>query len=204
MVPPKDELIYTPTGRALVPADGKDLQVLVADRGLEQALTGDLTVPGAAAVAAQLFLADTAMLTLERPNDVRTVLVTPPRRWAPPAGWSAKLLAATGKAPWLKLVPLPTLSRTVPAPELAGAEAVYPESAPAVELGGDFMKRVRATAESAAEVESVLAKPGGLEVGYRAGLLRAVSSHWRQDRSGGRAYLKALGEEIRSDRGKVP
>jgi hypothetical protein len=203
VVAPSQQLTYTPTGRALVSADGKPLEVLVADQDLADAFAGDLSVPGAATLAAQRFLADTAMLTLERPNAARTILVTPPRRWAPPEGWAADLLKATRAAPWMTMVPLATMSRTLEAPELTNASAVYPAGAPAIELGSVYMRRVRAAADAAAEVTGILARPGGLEVGYRTALLRAVSSYWRENREDGRAYLKALGDTIRADRGKV-
>lgn len=203
VIAPSQQLTYTPTGRALVPAGGKPLEVLVADQDLADAFAGDLRVPGAATLATQRFLADTAMLTLERPNEARTFLVTPPRRWNPPPGWAAGLLKAARSAPWMTMVPLRTMSQTLEAPELADATAVYPAEAPALELGYSYMRRLRAAAGAAKDVTGILAQPGSLDVGYANALLRAVSSYWRVDRAGGRAYLKQVGDTIRADRAKV-
>lgn len=202
-VVPTAALSYTPTGRATVDADGARMQALLADAGLSGALAGDLAAPGAAQLAAQRFLADTAMLTLERPNEQRTVLVTPPRRWSPPADWAQALLAASGSVPWLQTVGLATMSRTVEAPQFAGATLVYPATAKPLELGAPFLGRVRAAAASAESVVAVLASPGALGLAYQAAVLRSASSVWRDDRARGRAYVEGVWTALREDAGRV-
>lgn len=203
LVTPTAPLTFTPTGRATVAAGGQRMQALLADTGLADALAADLAAPGAAQLATQRVLADTAMLTLERPNQQRTVLVTPPRRWAPPPAWAAGLLGTTGSVPWLKTVGLATMSRTVESPELAGATVAYSPLLRPRELGKPFVTRVRQAAEAAEAVAGVLAQPGTLGPAYQAAALRSASSVWRGDRQRGRGYVDATREALRADAAKV-
>lgn len=200
---PAQERTYTPTGRARVDADGKPLEVLVADQGLADALSGDLRAPGAAALATQRFLADSALITLERPNVSRTVLVTPPRRWNPPAGWSANLLAATGAAPWLRAVGLSALSRTPVPAEYSDVALTYPQAAADAELSRAQIGRMSDGNSSAGDLIRLLARPGELELTYTSAVLGTVSSAWRADRSGGRSYAEGVAETIGADSGLV-
>lgn len=200
---PAQARTYTPTGRARVDADGSPLEVLVADQGLVSALTGDLSAPGAATLATQRFLADSALLTLERPNASRTVLVAPPRRWNPPAGWAANLIAVTGNAPWLRTVGLSKLSQTPAAPEYAGAALTYPQAAADAELSRAQIIRMTDGADAASDITRLLARPGMLEQTYTGALLSTVSSSWRAARSAGRTYAQAVAAVIGTDTGRV-
>ncbi|MGQ0625319.1 MAG: DUF6049 family protein [Sporichthyaceae bacterium] len=194
---------YTPTGRARVNDAGTRLEVLVADAGLADALAGDLRSPGAAALARARFLAETALITLERPNQARTVLVTPPRRWDPPPGWAASLLRAGAKAPWIRTVALSTLSRIPPAPEYAGAATAYPEPLAERELPRAQRAGIRVGTRAAADMTRVLARPDALALRYSDALLRAASTSWRELPDRGRAYLDDVLATIRADQGSV-
>ncbi|WP_156869719.1 DUF6049 family protein [Sporichthya polymorpha] len=193
------ERTYTPTGRARIEAEDGSLEVLVADQGLIETLSVDFGVPGAAALAAQRFLAETALITLERPNAARTILVAPPRRWAPPAGWSAGLLDAVERTPWVRTVGLASLSRTRVPTEYAGASLVYPPSATAAELAAAQVARMEQAADAADGLVRLFARPGGLETTYTGALFSAVSTAWRTNRSGGRDYALAVSDRISSD-----
>lgn len=197
------ERTYTPTGRARVDADGARLEVLVADQALTNALSGDLTIPGAAALVAQRFLAETALITLERPNAVRTVLVAPPRRWAPPVGWSSALLAATEATPWVRTVGLSALSKTRVPAEYAGADLTYPQSAATAELASAQVARMKQASSSAAGLIRLFARPGAMETNYTGALLGTISTAWRGNRVEGRNYALLVAEQITKDMGDV-
>lgn len=197
------ERTYTPTGRARVDAEGARLEVLVADQALTDALSGDLTLPGAAALASQRFLAETALITLERPNAPRTVLVAPPRRWAPPIGWAGGLLAATEGTEWVRTVGLSALSQTRVPPEYAGADLTYPQAAAAAELASAQVARMKQASQAAAGLIRLFARPGGLETNYTGALLGTISTAWRGNRGEGRSYALQVAETINADIGDV-
>jgi hypothetical protein len=194
---------YTPTGRTRVTTAAGPIDVLVADAGLGGALAGDLTDAGTATLAAQRFLADTALITLERPLVARTVLVAPPRHWSPPANWLAGLLAEVRRAPWLQVASTDRLREAPPAPELRGAAVAYPPSAAARELPRPYLTDVRRVAGQAERVTSVLARPEAVTERYDAALLRALWSGWRANLAPARSYLTSLRNNIAAERNKV-
>ncbi len=196
-------LTYTPTGRARVQTSAGPLEVLVADTGLAQIFAGDLTARGATTLAQQEMLADTAMITLERPNAARSVLIAPPRRWAPAPGTAQRLLAAASSAPWLRLVSLSGLSTTPVPPELATAQLTNPLPVPAEELRSYQVVRLRRATAELDRLQNVLAAPGRLIDNYTAAALRAASTSWIPDPGGARAYTQELRDDIKADQGKV-
>jgi hypothetical protein len=196
-------LTYTPTGRARVQTSAGPLEVLIADTGLGQIFAGDLTARGATTLAQQEMLADTAMITLERPNAGRAVLVAPPRRWAPAPGTTQRLLAAAAAAPWMRLSSLSSLSTMPVPPELATAAFTNPAPAPAEELRGYQVIRLRRATAELDQLQNVLASPGKLIDNYTAAALRAASTAWIPDPAGARAYVQELRDDVGADQGKV-
>lgn len=197
------EPTYTPTGRARVDAEGAPLEVLVADQGLSDALAGDLSVPGSPAMAMQRFLAETALITLERPNQARTILVAPPRRWAPPAGWSGTLLDTVDRTPWVRTVSLSALSKTHVPAAYAGARLTYAPAAADAELSSAQVARMTQASTAATEVIRLLARPGPLETDYLGALFGSISTAWRDNRVAGRDYAGQVVDRINGDMGEV-
>jgi hypothetical protein len=202
-IPALAALTYTPTGRARLTTSAGPLEVLVADTGLAQILAGDLAARGATTLAQQEMLADTAMITLERPNASRSVLIAPPRRWAPAPGGAQRLLSAATAVPWLRLVSLSTLSRTPVPPELATAGFTNPPPVTGEELRGSQVVRLRRAAAEIDRLQNVLTAPGRLIDNYTAAALRAASTAWIADPAGARAYLQQLRDDVRADQGRV-
>jgi hypothetical protein len=194
---------YTPTGRAGIDTDAGHLEALIADVGLNDTLAGDLRAPGTLAVAQQRLLAELAMITLERPNSGRLVLLSPPRRWDPAPGGAQRLLAATAAAPWVHLTDLATLSRTPVPPELAQVVPGYPSVTAPGELRPAYLKRLHKGADDLGRLRSVLAKPGELIDNYTAAFLRGASSAWAGDPAAANAWLKSLTASVRADENKI-
>jgi hypothetical protein len=194
---------YTPTGRTRVTTAAGPLDVLVADAELGRALAGDLRDTGTATLAAQRFLADTALITLERPLVARSVLVAPPRAWSPPSAWLAGLLAEVRRAPWLQTVSTTTLQQAPPAPELRQATVTYPPAAAARELPRPYLADVRRAANDAARLTGVLTRPEAVTERYDAALLRALSSSWRGNLTPARSYLTGLRSQLTAERNRV-
>lgn len=201
--PVLDSLSYTPTGRAAVATENGDLEVLIADSGLTQVLDRDLRAPGVFALAQQQLLAETALITLERPNAARAVLMAPPRRWNPPPGTAARLLDAFAAAPWLRAAGLDSFSRTEVPAELVGAEIVDRPADAVRTLRPTYAQSLLGVAEDADDVRSVLSEDGSLVDEHEGALLRAASVVWTGDSSGAWAYLRAVRQWVRADRDKV-
>jgi Family of unknown function (DUF6049) len=103
-MPPQQTLPYTPSAVTHTPNGvGGQMRVLLADSTLSQILGNASSASSAAAQFSvkQLFLAQTAMIASQAPNLSRAIVVTPPRRWNPPAGLASALLRETSQAPWL-------------------------------------------------------------------------------------------------------
>lgn len=191
-LPPPAVLTYTPSGRSTVAAGGSEVTLLVPDARLSAALaTGRVAVddtiagPGTTtpaaltpATAAQDLLAELAVITRERPNDSRHVLVTTPRDWAPDADVASAQLAALATAPWVRLEPVSALigladpeidrgtlpSRAAAEEELTRAEITA--MATALERRGELAGMLEDPAAAVGDVELELLAP--LSVAWRA------------------------------------
>ena len=88
---------------------GTPTHVVLYSSALNSILGAATRAPGSGFGAAQEFLAETALLS--QAGHPGSIVVAPPRRWDPPAGLAAAVLASTTKAPWLAPVPLASLER---------------------------------------------------------------------------------------------
>ncbi len=179
VVPLAEELTYTPTGRATLPVDRGQLTGLLADSAITRLLASDMSRPGAPVLAGQRFLAETAMITEERPGDPRVILVTPPRRWNPDRRLVDALIAGLRDAPWLTPATLGALERTPPPAGVKREALVYPDSARREELAATYLGRVRTLTRQLTRYQSILTDREQSELRYRPAILRAESSGWR-------------------------
>ena len=105
---------FTPSAQTTTPdGEGPDLKVLLSDHTLTQIVASAGSASGSKAQAfavQQRYLAETAMIAAEEPSVARSIVVTPPRRWDPPAGLAGDLLQETVSAPWLQPVSLAQLA----------------------------------------------------------------------------------------------
>jgi hypothetical protein len=201
--PVLDTLSYTPTGRANVATEAGDLEVLIADSGLTAVLDRDLRAPGAFALAQQQLLAETALITLERPNAARAVLMTPPRRWDPPAGAAKRLLDAFAAAPWMTATGLDSFSRTRVPAELVDADLLDGPAAAVRRFRPNYASGVLAAAEDADAVRSVLVDDSRLIDEHESAVLRAASMVRIAAPADAWTYLRTVRQWVRGDRDKV-
>jgi hypothetical protein len=215
LMPPMTAAGYTPSAITRV-LDGVDggLNVALSDSGLSQVLAGaptaaqapgasspPATSPSASAAQAstaqastaagsfateQRFLAETAMIASEQPAIPRSVVVTPPRQWNPPASLAAALLAESDGAPWLRPA---SLAELITAKSSAGQVPRFPppsEKFAPGELHRSLLRKVKGLEGSIRRQASMF---GGSASSYLAAAVAAVeSSAWR----GGPARAKAL------------
>lgn len=104
---------YTPSAQATALSSVGPLNVLLSDDTITHILgvaDSPTSSAGTAFSVQQWYLAETAMITAERPQLARSIVVAPPRSWDPPAGLASELLSETVSAPWLRTTSLGQLA----------------------------------------------------------------------------------------------
>jgi hypothetical protein len=169
---------YTPTGRAT--SNGE--QLAVSDATLDAIFAGD---PADAAwkgsdqslLAAQRFLAESALIAQERPNlsPPRTVMITGSRTAAP----DPSLLTAVGEASWMKTVGLSTLLGATADPR-ASLGTIKRDSAVAQsDLTSSQLNSTAALSRSLRALSAILTQPDPAIGLFTPAVLRTVSTAWR-------------------------
>jgi hypothetical protein len=165
---------------------------LVYDATLSNIVSGDTQSPGAALLAEQRFLAETAMITAELPNRPRTVVIAPQRRWNPKPAFAEKLLEYTAKAQWLKEVPLSAFAKAAP---VRRTFTGYPVGYEHNELGGTYLKIVRDIATRANRFSGIFDRTPDA-ITYERSVLRLESTYWRARDRRARAFRQTVGTAI--------
>lgn len=222
-LPPTLNLPYTPTAIGDLPAGGRTLTAYVADGGLSALVSAGSAAAATPRMAEQLFLAETAMITSQRPSAGQDLVVLPPRNWDPGTSYGRAVLADSSHVPWLKAVGLGVLTRdprdfgarqplTFPpalSADASGAAAAAPSPDP---LPADLLDSVSATRSALRDLATVFlppATPAGsktaaaLTAPVEAALFGAESAAWRTDVASG--YTLAQDAEVATERlrGKV-
>jgi len=197
---------YTPGPRAMVGTVGRQVGALLSDSVLDQ-LVSRGGEAGGTRLAEQRFLVETAMITAER-QESRSVVITPPRRWAPDPAYAAAVLADTAEVPWLTPTTVPDVLRE-PVPAGARTSLTYPERAGAAELSPGYLDGVDRIRGSLRQFRSILTNDAATAP-IQLALLRAESAAWRDDPGVGVAlrnrtgrYLTGLRDQVRVTAGGV-
>jgi uncharacterized protein DUF6049 len=163
--------------------------VLMYDATLSEIVSGNTRVPGAAVLAEQRFLAETAMIAAELPTVAKTIVIAPDRRWNPDPALAKRLLTYTSAAAWMKAGRVDQLAGIKGAPALAYTG--YPASYQAYELGSGYLQRVgevRARANAFSAILSPVSYP------FTHAILRTQSASWRGGGVTGRRATAARNE----------
>jgi hypothetical protein len=194
-----DELTYTPTGRATVATPAGPVAALVADDALSDQLVSPRDLTGAA--AAQRVLAETAVVTKERPSEQRHLLLAATRGWAPDAPLAAAQLAALDTAPWVDLTPLSTLIGAAdpgvdrrPLPDRRVDEGELPPGA---------VRSLQQARADLAAFSTVVADPSELVSGSDDAVLAPTSVAWRSDPAQRAAVVDAVLDDLAARRSGV-
>ena len=178
-VPPELDLSYTPGGRADVVTASGGVAALLADPTLADLLRRPGRDP---LLAAQRFLAETAMITSELPSTgtERSILVMPPRRWDPDQVFLDRLVAVAGRAPWTAATPLRSLAESSP-PEVDRQPLSYPRAERSSELPRDYLRALETMHGSIALLTAVLADPEATDLvrDLQRSVLLLESTWWR-------------------------
>jgi hypothetical protein len=190
MMPPAAQQPFTPSAVTRTPDGvGAELHVALADDTITQILGSAPAHPAGQSAAAhaavagtafgteQRFLAETAMIAAEAPALPRSLVVTPPRHWAPAPGVASALISETVTAPWLSPVSLANLV-TVNSPSGQVARQPPPQQLiNGAELSAGLLKQVRKLDTDLRLEGSILSPPDNAYLSTAVAALE--SSAWR-------------------------
>jgi Family of unknown function (DUF6049) len=176
-VPPRLELNYTPGGHSDIRTSSGSVTTLLTDHVLTDLLGEAAHDP---MLAAQRFLAETAMITAELPNagPSRVILIAPPRRWDPPQEFLDRLVAGTSAASWMTGTSLAGM-RSAPTAEVERRGVHYPAAERAHELSAPYLTALGSQHSRISTFAAVLSKPELIVPNLETGLLRLESTWWR-------------------------
>jgi hypothetical protein len=133
-LPPRDINAVTGARANLQTASGT-VHAVLTDSTIATLLDAPQSAAGGSRVVEQRFLAETMLITEQRPGSGSAVVVAPPRDWDVSSGFAATLLADSATMPWLQGVNLGQVA-ALPADGVPRTSLVYPELARAAEVRG--------------------------------------------------------------------
>ena len=177
-IPPELTLPFTPTGRADIGTREGRMTGLLYDPVLSSTLAARPTQQPL--LAAQRFVAETAMITAELPGvgPERTILIAPPRRWFPPPELLDRVVSASLQAPWMSPVSVADLRSTRP-PEIDREPLRYPTTVRRRELPRAYLDAVRDIKGEITTFATVLSEPEALVPSLDSSVFTLESTWWR-------------------------
>ena len=181
--------------------EGSTMSVLLADSTLTNVLkeAGTTSRAGQFAIK-QRFLAETAMIAAEAPNDPRSLVVSPPQTWDPSEALAAALLSETTSAPWLQPVQLESLTGPHGGHAAAERKPLAANKISPHELSRAYLSKVSALDASLAVYSSMLyQEPAGYKQQLAQALAATESSAWRDGAASiaqGKALVTGLGQYL--------
>ncbi|MEU8193373.1 hypothetical protein AB0C10_06275 [Microbispora amethystogenes] len=206
----------TPDGAAtLYSVADKPLTALLADPTLSAVLGGNVSAPGAAMLARQRFLAETAMIAFERATaqpglpdrstqggpdgstpsaktSSPTVIAVPGSHlWTPDPAFVSGLLQAASAAPWLRMTSLDSV--TPGRGEAPRDDLAYTERDRQSELSRSHLATVRKLERKAEAAATVTVEHTDL---FHAAILRLASASFRGDAKRAASFAQRVKETI--------
>ncbi|MFF7812580.1 DUF6049 family protein [Streptomyces sp. NPDC007945] len=175
-----DDLSYTPTAARPI---GGGATAVVSDAELSTAFQGDMVRAETSTLAVQEFLAQTLAITLEQPQDRRSVVVAPQRQ---PSVSQAQAMAAAvrglGAKRWTEPLDLVAAAAAKPDPDASTTvprAAQYPKKLRDGELPVDAFRDMKTTGDELSDFKVVLARPDRVVPSAIAAINREMSTSWR-------------------------
>jgi hypothetical protein len=137
-LPPRNANAVTGARTNLQTASGTVRAVLT-----NSTLTTPTSVDGGVRVAEQRFLAETMLVTEQRPGAGSSVVIAPPRNWTPADGFATTLLMDSATMPWLQGANVGQVADQ-PADGVPRQSLVYSATAAAAEMPGEDLLPIAA------------------------------------------------------------
>ncbi len=148
------------------------------------------------ATAGQDLLAELAVITRERPNDGRHLLVTMPRTWQPDPAQVEGQLDALEAAPWVRF---DTVASLVDLPEPDVDRGTLPgRTADSSEVGANAVTTLREAVEGRQHVASMVKAPETILGDAELQLLAPTAVAWRADPVGRARVVQATWDATRA------
>ncbi|MFF7179871.1 DUF6049 family protein [Streptomyces sp. NPDC008121] len=200
----RDDLPYTPTAARAV---GGGTTAVVSDASLSTAFEGDLIRTGSATRAVQEFLAQSLAVTLEQPDEQRSVVVAPQRIPTTAQAQSmATALRGLAAQRWTQPSDLITAAATKPDPDSVTkvpSASRYPQRLRAQELPVQAFRDMKETRDALDDFKVILSQPDRVVTPFGNAISREMSTSWRGEAPAAslyrievRDYLRALTEEV--------
>jgi hypothetical protein len=193
----------TPSAHTVITTNDGDVQTLLTDTGLDADINSGVNNPNGARVSLQEFLAETLMIQAELPGYQRDLVVAPGRRWDPSPTYAAKLLADTGKVPWIDPVSLRTVRRSPIDTKVLRNPLYYPTSARRSELSQAYLGQVAALRDRIGDLNAILPQNTPQIRSYATTAQQALSSAWRDQRRLANTQLAALSGSVQAQMHEV-
>ncbi|MBS2962131.1 hypothetical protein KGA66_03670 [Actinocrinis puniceicyclus] len=169
---------YTPTGRTQLAGR----PAAISDAALDAIFAGDAADTSwkgsnRSLLAAQRFLADSALIAWERPNLAvpRTIMVAVPRGISP----DPALFTAVGQASWIKTVGLSALLAAHPDPRAQTSPAKRDPALAKSDLSNARLATTSALNSALGALAGIMIEPQQTTGSYGPAVLRTVSTAWR-------------------------
>ncbi|WP_326811161.1 DUF6049 family protein [Streptomyces scopuliridis] len=201
----QDNLPYTPTAARPI---GGGTTAVVADTRLSTAFQGDMSEAGASTLAVQKFLAQSLAVTLQDPENQRSIVVAPQRMpSAAQAQSMARALRGLDPERWTE--PSDLLAAAAATPDSDATTKVpgssrYPKKLRNQELPTEVFLDIKKTQERLDNFKAILSAPDRVAAPFGNAIGRAMSTSWRgepekaqQYRGTVENYLMGLTTEVK-------
>jgi hypothetical protein len=153
-LPPRNTNAVTGARTNLQTASGT-VRAVLTDSTLSSMLATSPSADGGVRAAEQRFLAETMLVTEQRPGAGSSVVIAPPRNWDPTDGLTATLLNDSATMPWLQGANVGQVAEQ-PADGVPRQSLVYSAAASAAEMPGEDLLPIAALRSRLAACSAVL------------------------------------------------
>ncbi|MFF5975004.1 DUF6049 family protein [Streptomyces sp. NPDC012769] len=196
----RDDLSYTPTSARPI---GGGTTAVVTDATLSKTFQGDMIRAEDSTLAVQEFLAQSLAITLELPEDQRSVVVAPQRM---PTTSQAQSMAAAlhglSAQRWTEPLDLMAAVTTVKADPDASkrvpSSRAYPKKLRAQELGTDAFDQMKTTRDELDDFKVILTAPDRVVPPFTNAISREMSASWRGQAPSAALYRNEVLTYLRS------
>lgn len=176
----QDNLSYTPTAARPI---GGGTTAVVADTRLSTAFQGDMSTAGSSTLAVQKFLAQSLAVTLQEPENQRSVVVAPQRMpTAAQAQSMARALRGLDAERWTEPSDLIAAAAATPdsdATTKVPGSSRYPKKLRDQELPTQAFLDIKGTQERLDNFEAILSARDRVAAPFGNAIDRAMSTSWR-------------------------
>ncbi|MFE7117147.1 DUF6049 family protein [Streptomyces sp. NPDC057654] len=198
------DLPYAPTAARKI---GSGNTAIVSDARLSTAFEGDMAKAGNATLAVQQFLAQTLMVTMQEPQNQRSVVVAPQR--TPTASQAQAMAAALGALSdnrWTQSVDLGDAAKAKPDPDAnqrIPSSGSYSGSLRKQELPNSAFQDIKKTQTTLDGFKVILTAKDRVVTPFGNAIMREMSTSWRGDHQAAENFRGSAEQYLNNLRGQV-